>query len=105
MNNFTKILFSVLLLSTLSAAAPVVSNITLGNETLSNVVNHTPIIFWSYQNGAGPQAFYQVEVIAITTPVSVRWNSGMVASSDTSALYAGLTLFDNIDYTVRIRVN
>jgi hypothetical protein len=64
-------------------------------------------IFWSYfDTTSSTQNGYEIEVGTDNDwSVAEMWSSGQVVSSDTNAIYAGIALYDDTKYYVRIRVS
>ncbi len=85
--------------------APQATNINFGPEADGDTV-HTrfPTIGWSYA-GPLPQQQFQIQVGTDSLwDVAEMWDSGPVASSGTSAIYAGLPLSNHSSYWARVRV-
>lgn len=76
----------------------------IGNIT---VVSLTPTIFWSYfDTVATTQAFYELQVGTDDDWSEAElWATESVSSSDTSAIYSGVTLEDRTMYFVRVRLH
>jgi hypothetical protein len=84
---------------------PQATNINFGPEADGDTV-HTrfPAINWSYV-GPLPQQQFQIQVGTDSLwDVAEMWDSGPVASSGTSAIYAGLPLSNHSSFWARVRV-
>jgi hypothetical protein len=66
----------------------------------------TPTVYWTYFDIDGsPQSQYEIEVGTDEDwTIAELWSPGAVISSDTAAVYAGITLNENVIYYLRIRV-
>ena len=87
---------------------PHVIDIVYGPDADNNIVfSEIPEFSWTYfDTSATNQAAYEVEVgIDENWSMAELWSSGQVYSTEQTAIYAGLALFDNTDYYVRIRVS
>lgn len=90
-----------------NADYPIAANINFGQQsTGSKVFTLTPEFFWSYLDEVPTtQTQYEIEIGTDDNwMVAEMWVSGSVASTDTSAIYAGTPLTVNNIYFVRIRV-
>jgi predicted outer membrane repeat protein len=77
----------------------------LGEEEIRHVVNHTPIFHWDVVDTAGIQEAYEIEIGTDNEwSVAEQWATGVVASEEKSAEYAGEALVDGAGYFLRIRV-
>jgi hypothetical protein len=73
----------------------------------SLIISSSPEIFWSYYDTTGTVQYgYELEVGTDNDWSDAEmWNSGQIISSDTSAVYSGLTLYDDTRFYLRIRVS
>jgi predicted outer membrane repeat protein len=86
-------------------AGPAVANINMGSEYLQHVINHTPTVYWQFEDTSGIQTAYSIEVgVDVSWPDADMWVSGDVYSADTFAVYAGTPLEDGVTYFLRVRV-
>ncbi|MBU8932398.1 MAG: hypothetical protein KOO62_00175 [candidate division Zixibacteria bacterium] len=72
------------------------------------VINHTPLIEWSYFDPLDAKAQTQVEVAVGTDDdweYSEMWNPAPFVASDTFLTYSGLALEDGVTYYLRLRVD
>lgn len=77
------------------------------NESVMNVLDHTPNIYWSYPSNP-PVTQDSFNLAVGNDPdwtYSELWNPSAVASSDTFVTYAGLPLNDGQTYYYRLRVH
>ncbi len=86
---------------------PAITALEIGPGDAMHVVTHTPEISWSYSDPADqPQVQFEIEVgVDYDWTIAELWQSGMVVSSDTSAMYIGEPLVDGNSYYLRVRVN
>lgn len=86
---------------------PLPINLSIDQNSLTNVVDNTPTFIWEYYDDASTmQTMYEVEVgTDLDWTVAEMWTSGVVASADTFAVYNGSELIDGTTYYVRARVN
>lgn len=86
-----------------SAIYPYADKINLG----SALFNLQPRLYWSYVDTSMTSQYqYQIGVgTDLDWNVTEMWDSGMISSSDTSAIYAGLPLNYHVRYFLRMRVN
>ncbi|MBC8527454.1 MAG: PKD domain-containing protein, partial [Candidatus Cloacimonetes bacterium] len=77
-----------------------------GDEDLQHLLNHTPLITFEFYNAGGlTQTHYQIQVSTDSLfSVIDMWDTGVVASSVSSVVYAGNPLVDGITYYLRARV-
>ena len=77
-----------------------------GDENFNHIVNHTPPISWQYYDSMGEvQTHYQIQVSTSSDFSSADvWDSGEIASADTSVIYAGSELVDGTTYYLRVKV-
>ena len=83
---------------------PTTTNLlTEGQTNPTDISDYTPDFSWIYSDDEGDtQSHYQVYV-GLDVGASDMWNSGQVASSATSATYAGSGLSEGITYYVQVR--
>ena len=83
---------------------PMTTNLlTEGQTNPTDISDYTPDFSWTYSDDEGDtQSHYQVYV-GLDVGASDMWNSGQVASSATSATYAGSGLSEGITYYVQVR--
>ncbi len=90
-------------------APPFAKYITYENSDLDHIIfDMTPVILWTYydDNTVTSQARFQIQVGTDEDWTSAEmWDSGPVISSANNASYDGITLDENIDYFLRIKVN
>lgn len=92
----------------LASGYPIAAGINYAPIGPGGVVSSlTPDIFWSYlDTAATTPTQHEIEVgTDLDWSVAEMWASGPVASSDTTAIYAGSPVSDFTTYYVRIRVN
>ncbi|MDH4156031.1 MAG: right-handed parallel beta-helix repeat-containing protein [candidate division Zixibacteria bacterium] len=85
---------------------PIAAGLTIVDEEIQRVVNHSPIFAWSYVDEGGGQVRFEIEVG--DDPywrTADRWSSGIMESADTSVVYAGEWLRDGDEYLARVRVS
>jgi hypothetical protein len=86
---------------------PILSNFTLTDETdLMHTLNHTPAFTWSYYDPLSTtQVSYQIQISSDENFSSIDiWDSNVVSSVDTSAIYDGDVLIDGMTYYARVMV-
>lgn len=84
---------------------PYVDKIMVGDGDILHVISHTPNIYWSYNDANFPQAAFEIEISTyLDWSVIDVWDSGIVSSSDTMIVFNGNTLYNSIQYNLRIRV-
>ncbi len=89
----------------LYGAQPFAIYVNVGGETQTNVVGHTPTIYWTVIDSIGTQAAYEMEVGTDTDWTSSEmWTSGTISTPDTFTTYAGASLLDGVTYFLRIRL-
>ena len=88
-------------------SAPFLSDLTTDGPDSMHVLNNTPEIIWTYNDGSGnPQQMYQIQVGSDTEWETIElWESGVVSSSASQVTYAGDPLLDGVIYQYRIRVH
>ena len=76
------------------------------SENLQHLITHAPRITFNFYNSeAETQTQYHILVSTDSTfSIANLWNSGEIASSDTSVVYAGDTLEDGQTYYLRAKV-
>ncbi|MCH9031404.1 MAG: right-handed parallel beta-helix repeat-containing protein, partial [candidate division Zixibacteria bacterium] len=75
-------------------------------EVRNRVRDHTPTFSWKFNDTAGSQSSYEVEVgTDIDWSVVEMWSSGQINSATTEAFYTGAPLLDGEWYFYRIRLN
>jgi len=85
---------------------PLAICLNLGNEYFENVIDHSPIFYWTYYDTLGDQTAYEFEVgVDPDWSVAEMWESGTVYTSDTLVEYAGIVLEDGTSYHYRARLN
>ena len=85
---------------------PVAMVLNMGAEDSTHVMNHQPVIQWSYLDTLGPQVAYELEVGSDDEwSAAEMWATGQVMSTDDYRTYAGATLMDGTDYWCRLRVS
>jgi len=77
-----------------------------GSENQGHIINHTPVITWEYYDIMGEvQTHYQVQISSTADfTLADLWDSGEVASADTSVYYGGSALADGSSYFMRVKV-
>jgi hypothetical protein len=84
---------------------PRATNLNLGAEDISHVLDHSPTLYWGYYDTLGTHESFEVQVGTDDDwSVAEMWASGEVASSDTSTVYAGSALQNGDTYWYRARV-
>ncbi len=90
-----------------STTPRIVQSFFLNGESQNNVLNHTPTLGWSASRGypGDAQDMYQLQIGSDNDwDTAEMWDPGEIASSDSSAVYAGATLVDGTTYYARVRV-
>ncbi|MCH7878960.1 MAG: right-handed parallel beta-helix repeat-containing protein, partial [candidate division Zixibacteria bacterium] len=83
---------------------PAAFNLNIDPLDSTHVVDSTPEFNWSWFDNDGSQTGYEIQVGTDDDwTVAENWSSGVVTSTDTSAVYAGAPLVDGEDYFYRIR--
>lgn len=78
-------------------------NLTIKDETRTNVVSHTPTLCWELNDtDSATQGEFQVTV-GTQTGYSDIWDSGEISSPETSVEYNGIELLDGRTYFWRVR--
>jgi len=80
-----------------------------GESNPANVVDPTPTFSWTYQHPQGsPQSAYQIIVASsqqqLDSGIGDLWDSGVVLSNETTAIYQGQALADYQTYFWKVRV-
>jgi len=84
---------------------PMPAAVSLGDENLDHVINHHPVIYWSYVDTLNPQTAFEIQVGDDNDwSEAEMWAPGIISSTDTAVVYDGLSLFDHNTYYVRLRV-
>ena len=97
-------------MKTAEAQYPWVSDLLVeGEANPTNVSDTTPALSWTYHHPENsPQSAYQIIVASspdlLDENLGDLWDSGIVLSSDTSAVYAGTSLQDYTTYFWKVRV-
>ncbi|MGH8014686.1 MAG: hypothetical protein ACREBV_00660, partial [Candidatus Zixiibacteriota bacterium] len=84
-----------------------IHSLTVVGQSQNNLVNHTPTLRWSAQLGypGDFQSKYEIQIGSDAEWTTAEmWNPGVVASPDTTVVYAGGALIDGATYYARIRV-
>jgi len=78
---------------------------TILDEDTAHVANNVPTFTWRYYDTIPGQVAYEIEVGTDNDWTSAEmWGSGLMLSSDTFAVYAGLPLEDAVKYYARGRL-
>lgn len=92
-----------------ASTAPEVNMLLIeGSDSAFNVVDHTPLIEWSYTDPLERRAQTQVEVAVGTDndwDFAEMWNPVPFQTPDTFVTYAGAVLMDGETYYLRLRVH
>ncbi len=83
-------------------------NLDIGNEEdQQHLTSHTPSIKWDYYDSmAEPQAHYHAQVSSLADFSTIDlWDSGEIASSADSIVYAGNAPTDGVTYHLRVKVS
>jgi len=85
---------------------PVAVGMNLGDEYTLRVINHQPTIYWTFDDNAGSQVAFELEVGSDDDwTVAENWQPGPLSSSDTSITYLGTELIDGLTYYFRVQVS
>jgi len=86
---------------------PVAYGINFGEENSDHIINHAPVVYWSYlDTTSSTQTAFEIEFgIDMDWDNAEMWAPGQMMTSDTSIVYGGLSLIDGETYYLRIRVN
>ncbi len=89
------------------ACGPEISAFGIAEQSIHNVIQHDPTIFWSFHHS--PVYIQDSFLIAVGSDsdwtYSEMWNPAPIASSDTFITYAGAPLLDGQTYYMRLRVH
>jgi hypothetical protein len=85
---------------------PQAMDIGFGDDVASNLVSHTPMIYWSYVDPLYPtQEMFEIAVgIDDDWGYAEMWNPEPFTTPDTAVDYAGASLVDGETYWMRLRV-
>ena len=87
-------------------ALPIPLGLTILDQDLFYVVDHTPEFSWTYYTTSNAQYSFEIEVGTDNDwDTAELWSSGEIMSSDTSVVYAGSNLENGSTYFARARVN
>ena len=81
-------------------------NLIIPGEELDHLINHTPTVTFEYFDSMSEtQTHYKCQVSTFSDfSTADLWDSGEIASSDTSITYAGSDLLNGATYHLRIKV-
>jgi len=88
----------------LGCSVPEIYNLTIGEDSL-HITDHEPLMVWQYSHPQGAsQIAYQIQATTDEAWGTIDlWDSSEIIGEDTTILYDGVSLWDGLDFYVRIR--
>lgn len=85
---------------------PFADRINAGSQVLDHIVPNSPRFYWTFVDTSGAPSGYEFEIGTDNDwTAAEQWQSGPVATGDTSALYGGAPLQDGGVYYARLRLS